>query len=250
VEQYFSPSDRTTTAIIGTLNKAQNSVNVALLTFTRSDIAAALKAKKDSGMKVRALLDNDSDTGTQYGFLTGSGIEVRIDPSTAGLLHHKYAVIDAEVSGLQQYVVTGSHNWTNAAENSNNENTLIIQSNRIANQYLQEFAARYKEAGGTDNIVVSVKERGEVPEGFGLSQNYPNPFNGVTKIEFRIPKVEFVSLKVFDVLGRQVAVLVNEENPAGVYRVAWDAASLPSGVYFYRLKAGSFVETKKMLLLR
>jgi phosphatidylserine/phosphatidylglycerophosphate/cardiolipin synthase-like enzyme len=251
VELYFSPSDRTTSAIIRTLNKAQNSVNVALLTFTRSDIAAALKAKKDSGMKVRALLDNDSDTGTQYGFLTGSGIEVRIDPSTAGLLHHKYAVIDAEVSGLQQYVITGSHNWTNAAENSNNENTLIIESNRIANQYLQEFAARYKESGGVDGITVSVEHvSAERPMNFWLSQNYPNPFNPETAISFQLSANSSVALRVFDVLGREVAVLVNEEKPAGVYRVAWDAASLPSGVYFYRLKAGSFVETKKMLLLR
>jgi hypothetical protein len=128
---------------------------------------------------------------------------------------------------------------------------LIIESNRIANQYLQEFAARYKESGGVDGITVSVEHvSAERPMNFWLSQNYPNPFNPETAISFQLSANSSVALRVFDVLGREVAVLVNEEKPAGVYRVAWDAASLPSGVYFYRLKAGSFVETKKMLLLR
>ena len=250
VELYFSPSDRTTSAIMKTVSRAQHSVNVALLTFTRSDIASTLTAKKDGGLKVRVLLDNNADIGTQFGFLTSAGIEVRLDPCTAGLLHHKYAVVDAELNGLSQYVITGSHNWTNSAENSNNENTLIIQSNRIANQYLQEFAARYKEAGGTDNIVVRVTQGAETPEGFGLWQNYPNPFNGMTNVEFRIANFEFVRLKVFDVLGREVAVLINEQTPRGNHRVIWNASSLPSGTYFYQLQASDRIETKKMMLLK
>ncbi len=257
VELYFSPSDRTTSAIIKTVNKAQHSVNVALFSFTRSDIASALKAKKQGGLKVRALLDNNTENGTQFGFLVGAGIDVRIDTSR-GLLHHKYAVVDAEESGLQQYVITGSHNWSTGAENSNNENTLIIQSNRITNQYLQEFAVRYKEAGGTDNIVVSVEQTSvERPTDYWLGQNYPNPFNPKTAISFHLPAGQaglsansFVSLRVFDVLGREVAVLINEEKLAGTYNVTWDASDLSSGVYLYRLRAGSFVETKKMLLLR
>ena len=87
--------------------------------------------------------------------------------------------------------------------------------------------------------------------------NFPNPFNSRTAISFHLPAGQAglsanssVALRVFDVLGREVAVLVNEEKPAGVYRVAWDAASLPSGVYLYRLQARNFVETRKMLLLR
>ena len=250
VELYFSPSDRTTSAIIRTLNRAQHSVNLALLTFTRSDIASALRAKKDAGVRVRAILDNNTDNGSQYSFLTGTGIEVRIDPN-AGLLHHKYAVVDAELSSLQQYVITGSHNWTSAAENSNNENTLIIESNRIANQYLQEFAARYEESGGVDGITVSVEHvSAERTMNFWLSQNYPNPFNPKTAISFQLSANSSVALRVFDVLGREVAVLVNGEKPAGVYRVTWDAKNLPSGVYLYRLQAGAFVETRKTLLLR
>ena len=90
---------------------------------------------------------------------------------------------------------------------------------------------------------------------FALEQNYPNPFNPSTKIKFEIPDQvrndrNLVTLKVYDVLGNEVATLVNEEKPAGEYEVEFDASSLPSGVYFYHLKAGSFIETKKMIFLK
>jgi hypothetical protein len=85
---------------------------------------------------------------------------------------------------------------------------------------------------------------------YQLAQNYPNPFNPATNFEFRIAKLEWVTLKVFDVLGREISTLVNEERQAGIYRVTWDASKLPSGVYFYRLRAGDFVETKKMVLTK
>jgi len=93
---------------------------------------------------------------------------------------------------------------------------------------------------------------------FILKQNYPNPFNPVTKIKFTIPFVEthsdaslpLVTLRVYDLLGREVATLVNEKKPAGEYEVEFDGNRLPSGIYFYQLKAGEFSETKKMILLK
>ena len=85
---------------------------------------------------------------------------------------------------------------------------------------------------------------------YSLSQNYPNPFNPSTKIEFTIQKSSFVNLRVYDILGNEVETLVNEDKPAGNYEVEFNAAKLSSGVYFYQLKAGSFIEIKKMILLR
>jgi len=95
----------------------------------------------------------------------------------------------------------------------------------------------------------------ETPKEFSLSQNYPNPFNPSTKIKYTIPSVgtslmKFVQLKVFDVLGNEVATLVNEEKPSGYCEVTWNAVDLPSGIYFYRIRVGSFVDTKKMILIR
>jgi serine protease len=89
-----------------------------------------------------------------------------------------------------------------------------------------------------------------VPVRYELWQNYPNPFNPTTNFEFRISNFEFVSLKVFDVLGRDVATLVNEVRQPGVYTVQWNASAYPSGVYFYRLEAGPFRATRKLMLMK
>jgi hypothetical protein len=108
------------------------------------------------------------------------------------------------------------------------------------------------------NQFTDVKEHGSLqPNEFRLEQNYPNPFNPNTKIKYTIPNVSLsgvegsrVQLKVYDVLGNEVATLVNESKPAGSYEVEFNASNLSSGVYFYKLQSGSFVETRKMILLK
>lgn len=90
----------------------------------------------------------------------------------------------------------------------------------------------------------------EVPKSFNLSQNYPNPFNPSTKINFSLPKEQNVIIKVYDAIGREVAVLINEKINAGTYSVDWNAADYPSGVYFYRMTTDGFSQTKKMLLVK
>ena len=88
------------------------------------------------------------------------------------------------------------------------------------------------------------------PQAFELSQNFPNPFNPSTKISWQSPFAGHQTLKVYDVLGNKVATLVNEYRDAGSYELDFNASSLSSGIYFYRLSAGSFVQTKKMLLIK
>jgi hypothetical protein len=88
------------------------------------------------------------------------------------------------------------------------------------------------------------------PVEFKLSQNYPNPFNPVTRISYSLPQPGSVTIKVYDLLGSEIIALVNEEKPIGSYEVDFNAMALPSGIYFYRLQAGSFVETKKMVLMK
>ncbi len=90
----------------------------------------------------------------------------------------------------------------------------------------------------------------EIPVAFELYQNYPNPFNPSTKIGFALPRESKVKLEVFNVLGERVAVLKDEVMPAGVHVVEFNATGLSSGVYFYRLTAGDFVATKKMVLMK
>ncbi len=111
-------------------------------------------------------------------------------------------------------------------------------------------------AGQTISIDQPVKHLSAVPAGaevplrFALGQNYPNPFNPSTVIPYQIPRASHVRLAVYDVLGREVTTLVNEMKEAGDYATTWNASAAPSGVYFYRLNAGTFTETKKLLLLR
>jgi len=88
------------------------------------------------------------------------------------------------------------------------------------------------------------------PLSYELSQNYPNPFNPSTTIEYSIPMQSHVTMNVFDILGREVAALVNEKKEAGRYSVKWDATRIPSGIYFYRLQAGAFSNTKKLVMLK
>ena len=89
-----------------------------------------------------------------------------------------------------------------------------------------------------------------LPAQFSLSQNMPNPFNPSTRIRLSLPRPVYVSLKVFDLLGREVATLVNAMRPAGVYEEEWNASNIPTGVYLYRLVAGDFSDVKKMLIVR
>jgi len=93
---------------------------------------------------------------------------------------------------------------------------------------------------------------GIVPAQFTLFQNYPNPFNPTTTIKYQIPEISFITIKVYDVLGNEVATLVNEEKPAGEYNVEFriDNLELSSGIFFYQLQAGNYIETKKMVLLK
>jgi plastocyanin len=98
--------------------------------------------------------------------------------------------------------------------------------------------------------VNSVYDETSQPGKFHLSQNYPNPFNPTTSLQYAIGSRQFVTLKVYNSLGKEVATLVNEEKPAGKYEVRFSGSTLPSGIYFYELKAGNITKTKKMVLLR
>ena len=251
IECYFSPSDRTTSNIANTLSKAKKSINIATLTLTRKELADTVISVKNSNRKARVILSNNTDTGTQFSYLQLNGVDIRLKGFTTGLLHHKYAIVDAEPLGYIPYVITGSHNWSSSAENSNDENTLIIQDAQIANFYLQEFAARYYEAGGNDSILVTdIEDEIELPVSYSLSQNYPNPFNPVTNISFSIPQRVNVELVIYNTLGEKVSTLINEVKDAGSYRIAFNGSNLPSGVYFYRFSTGEFNQTKKLILLK
>lgn len=100
------------------------------------------------------------------------------------------------------------------------------------------------------NSATDVENDIKLPSNFRLYQSYPNPFNPVTKINFSIPLSSFVTLKIFDISGSEVATVVSQQLPAGDYSREWNASEMPSGVYFYRIEVGNFTDTKKFVLLK
>ncbi len=122
----------------------------------------------------------------------------------------------------------------------------IYVSNGIASPSVAKTDMEYLDLNLTD----VADNYSSIPKNYYLSQNYPNPFNPTTTINYLIPKSSFVTLKIFDALGREIVTLVNEEKSVGIYQVQFNASKLSSGIYFYRIQAGDFVETKKLVLLK
>ncbi|MCP5062566.1 MAG: T9SS type A sorting domain-containing protein, partial [Ignavibacteriae bacterium] len=154
-------------------------------------------------------------------------------------------------------------NWSRSANEKNDENTLIIHDVYIANQYMQEFKSSYNQLGGNNSFsiptVTSIKNNNKnlTANSFILNQNYPNPFNPTTIINYTIPVVDAdfastrnVSLKVYNVLGKEVQTLVNQKQQPGEYSVTFNAENLSTGIYFYKLQVGGFLQSKKMLLIK
>ncbi|RKY91850.1 MAG: hypothetical protein DRQ01_07030, partial [Ignavibacteriae bacterium] len=147
----------------------------------------------------------------------------------------------------------------------------VLENISLANYLSSEFKVRFqletdsglrKDGWYVDDIGIliytiptSSQDDAVTVTKFELEQNYPNPFNPSTKIKFSVPpnvkqETSKVSLKIYDVLGNEVAVLVNEEKPAGNYETEFNASNLSSGIYYYKLVTGSFTDTKKMILLK
>ena len=170
------------------------------------------------------------DPVTDYGWIGTKVLDMRDLTTTGTFTLHKNEPMDIIVA----YVV---------GQGSDNLNS--ITRAREITQYAHE---EYKRNFST---IVGVNEKNEeLPSQFYLSQNYPNPFNPTTSIEYQVSSSEKVSLKVYDILGREVKTLVNEIKAPGTYKITFDASQLASGVYLYRLTSGSFTQTKKMMVLK
>jgi hypothetical protein len=132
--------------------------------------------------------------------------------------------------------------WVKAVDNSSDESVYSDFASAIG---IWDGSALLPPLGG-DNAIAKEK----IPTRFDLKQNYPNPFNPVTNIKYDLPKDIFVTVKIYDILGREIKTLVNEFKQAGSYIISFNGSELASGIYFYRIQAGNFVQVKKMLLIK
>lgn len=251
ISLYFSPSDATNSKIIDAVYSSQHNIYFAQYAFTRSDIATALNQKYLGGVTdIRGIIDQINASGSQWTYLSSFA---EMFSTTGNTQHHKYAIFDPSYSGSDPITLTGSHNWSNSAEQDNDENTLIIHDVYIANQFMQEFKKRYNEAGGTGTFIIPITdiEDYEISNlDYKLYQNFPNPFNPITTIRFEIPEQQKIKLSIFDILGREVKILFDDEAPAGIMTIDFKADDLASGMYIYQLKTKKFSLSGKMLLLK
>jgi len=183
------------------------------------------------------------DDGTNGDATSGDGVfSVNITfPQYTGLrVQYKYGI-----------------NYGDAANNQGgNDNENGVGADHFINMTSDLLSAKVENVFGTMgdhalmDIVTDIEKLDIIPTQYDLSQNYPNPFNPATQIRFQLQNTENVSLKVFNLLGQEVATLINESMSSGTYEVTFDASQLTSGVYIYSLSAGNFHASKKMTLLK
>ncbi len=232
------------------LRTADHEVALNLNLITRQTYVDVLRARFDAGVVVRAAIGDVGTTGSVYAPLAAFA-DARAFPSTTlGLLHHKSAIIDGQHPASDPIVVTGSHNWSRSANEDNNENTVVLHSARIANLFLQEFAARYAQAGGTGTFPTGVEQTADTPGAFAASAPSPNPARGGTRLSVVLPEAARLVVRVFNVLGQEVARPVDEAAAAGTHAVTVDTSGLAAGVYVVRIEAGAQAATRRVTVVR
>lgn len=264
-EVWFSPTDGVEGRFTQLIGTADYGVAYSILAFTSDPIADAMRAKYTSipGFYVRGVHDtgNIGGTGSEYAEMKGIGGSNPWSPpadvwadTESGIHHHKYLIIDEGRTDSDPVLITGSHNWSNAANTVNDENTIVFHSQRIANLYMQEFRARYVAAGGTADFTVGV---GEDPRArFTFAAPAPNPATGGASTVFSlfVPSGLDVGarmrLDLYSVTGRKVRTLVDSRAAPGPQAVTWDGKDdagrlVAPGVYLARATvAGQHADRK------
>lgn len=150
VEVYFSPTDLTTYRIASAISTANHEIDFGLLVFTKNELAWAIEDQYNLGVEVNGIIENVNTQGSEFEYLTELGVNVLSHLGVGNQFHHKYCIIDHAYTDSDPLVITGSHNWSTAAETNNDENTIIIHDANIANQFYQEFYMRMSELTTTE----------------------------------------------------------------------------------------------------
>lgn len=210
VELYMSPSDGVASRFMDFISTAERGLYFAIFNFTNDDLSSSMKeARNAHGLRVAGVFDDGQvGSSSEYWPMSGQGSGAWSPPADVHLLgafpsmHHKYLLIDADNTGDDGAVATGSYNWTRSAETQHDENMLFIHDARVANLYLQEFMARYHQAGGSDTLALSVTKESS-PEYLVLSVG-PNPWIHGTRLRVQAPTLTTVAL--YDMAGRRALI--------------------------------------------
>jgi len=249
VELYFSPSDNTSNHIQTAISSANTDLYFGMYTFTDNTDATMIVSRKNAGVYVAGIDDQFSDQYSPYTtFTNGLGSNFR-SYHGAGIYHNKYMIVDPSDKCSDPQVLTGSHNWTSSANSVNDENTLIIHSDTVANLYYQSFYADFMGIGGT--IVAQHGCSNEVAITQINNDNvavYPNPSTGSFNFSYNLPVSGVTSLTVTDATGRIVAIADKHVvDNAGTHSVSIDVPS--PGLYFWVFSFRGYTTTGKLVKL-
>ena len=230
VESYFSPTDNANGAIIKTMQTTDTNLDYAILAFTRADIADAIIAEDDLFLVlVRGMMEQTSDPSSEFAYLEAAGQDIRSHEAIPYDLHHKYCIVDHSTLDSDPTVLTGSHNWSSAAQTTNDENTVVVHDARIANLYLQEFMATWSLVGVEDetNNDMSV---------------YPNPasYNLWVSVPVQSGK------SILNIYSAQGQLVHTEYLNAGMNQVS--LPSLAVGTYVCKVSIDTNLWTKTIII--
>ncbi len=170
----------------------------------------------------------------EYGIYTLDGKAYKVDTTGTLLWPLNFTVISDPSEAYFQYPFS-----------DNNGGAIVTYWTTLGGIYAQHTGRK-----GKVGVITKVPVNENIPLKFELSQNFPNPFNPTTTIQFTVNSNQIIILKIFDVLGRELATLVNEKLDSGKYEVNWDGTRYSSGIYFYSIKAGNWMQTRKMLMIK
>lgn len=242
VELYFSPTDNVEANIIRALESADQDLQVATMLMTRTTLANALADKHNDGVYTAAILNDNTTTGSQpaWNILSSELPSSRLFLNNQNyIMHHKYAIVDQSAPQSDPLVVTGSHNWSNAANQRNDENTIIIYDEVMANLFFQDWVKIFRDNGGTDISNLSGEDFG-----FHMSPNviYPNPTSGNATLNFTA--YHTASMQVYDLQGR---ILYAHQPGKGVQSIEVPTAHFPAGMYLVRLETDGKAEVFRLV---
>lgn len=248
VEQYFSPSDVVNSHVKDALLTANTSVHFIVFSFTRTELAYPIADNYQSHPDyfAQGIIHDTAQSTAVYSALvapmTTSNLKLN---QFSWLMHHKYAIVDADDQFSDPQVITGSFNFTNSASTRNDENEVIVHSLEISNQYIQEFAQRFKDQGGV--VMVGLNDI-ESKSHFELTA-YPNPATDNLTVNFFSENHIATNFELINLEGKVVRHF-NNGSSIGNQSIVINTTDLAPGIYFIKVKSGSYNKTQKISIIR
>jgi len=239
VECYFSPSDGTHQQILNTISTSDHSIHTATMLITKQDMGDALAGKSDEGNEVQVLLNDYDSYGEPIAntLKASLGADFRLNGED-GIMHHKYMIVDQAHADADPIVLTGSHNWSSSAQLRNDENTLIVHDQGLANAYYQEFVPRFRNG----EILVSLGPDKEGIRDGSRIEVYPNPASEWIYLKSG-EGIEMEVLSLRDLGGREI-LRYEDKIPSGM-----DISKFNSGIYFLHIELSGGTHIVRKIIL-